>query len=75
MRVKTSITLSEETLRALDRVAGPAARSPLIERAIKEFLERHYRAARDARDRALLDLSADALNDEMADALAVQDEP
>jgi metal-responsive CopG/Arc/MetJ family transcriptional regulator len=75
MRVKTSITLSEDTLRALDRAAGSAARSPLIEVAIKEFLERRYRVARDARDREILDRTAESLNDEITDALAFQEEP
>ncbi len=73
MRVKTSITLSEETLRALDRVAGKGAnRSRIIEQAIAFFLAAGARAARDARDREILDREADALNAEVADALRFQ---
>ena len=73
MRVKTSVTLDEETITALDEEAGDATnRSRLIERAILNFLEHRRRAKRDARDRAILDRDADALNAEMADVLDYQ---
>ena len=73
MRLKTSITLEEETVAALDREAGPTAnRSRLIEQAILEFLDRRRRAARDARDFALINRSARELNEEMADVLDYQ---
>ena len=57
---------------ALDRVAGRSARSRIIEAAVVEYLARRARAARDARDRELLDRQADALNEEAADALVFQ---
>jgi hypothetical protein len=39
MRVKISVTLDAETVRAMDRVGGP--RSRFIEGAVREALERH----------------------------------
>lgn len=73
MRIKTSVTLSKGTLRALDQAAGKGSnRSRLIEEAVVDFLSRRARAERDARDRAILDRVADELNREMLDVLADQ---
>ena len=72
MRTKTSVTLSEETLAALEATRGEASRSQLIETAIAEFLERRARAERDRSERAILDANAEALNAEMADVLQYQ---
>lgn len=76
MKVKTSITLSEETLEAVDELAAKVGgRSQVIETALREFLARRKRAARDARDLAVLNRDADRLNDEMSDILEYQVEP
>jgi metal-responsive CopG/Arc/MetJ family transcriptional regulator len=73
MRLKTSVTLDEETVAELDREAGTTRnRSRLIETAILEFLERRRRATRDARDLELINRSARELNEEMADVLDYQ---
>ena len=72
MRVKTSITLSRETLRALDELAQGRSRSELIEQAVLEHIRRLERDARSERERELLDAHADALNEEMADVLEYQ---
>lgn len=73
MRVKTSVTIDEEVLKALDKAAtGGRSRSRLLEDAAREFLARRSRAAREARDLAILDAQAEALNREMADVLAYQ---
>lgn len=73
MKVKTSVTLSEDLVRALDKAAGKTAnRSRLLEIAAREFLARRARAARDARDLEILNRSADDLNREVADVLAYQ---
>jgi metal-responsive CopG/Arc/MetJ family transcriptional regulator len=73
MRVKTSITLPEELLRALDRSAGGLTnRSRAIEKAVRDMLEAEARAARDARDVELINRHADRLNDEAADVLGYQ---
>lgn len=76
MKVKTSITLSEETLEAVDELAAKGGgRSRVIETALREFLARRRRATRDARDLAVLNRDADRLNEEMADILEYQVEP
>jgi metal-responsive CopG/Arc/MetJ family transcriptional regulator len=76
MKVKTSITLSEEVLEAVDQLAMKAGgRSQVIETALRDYLARRKRATRDARDLALLNRDADELNAEMADILEYQAEP
>ena len=73
MRVKTSVTIDERVLKAIDKVTTKTrSRSRLIEDAAREFLARRARAARESRDLEILDRSAEALNREMADVLAYQ---
>jgi metal-responsive CopG/Arc/MetJ family transcriptional regulator len=73
MRVKTSVTIDERVLKAIDKVTTASrSRSRVIEDAAREYLARHARNARDRRDRAILDAAADALNEEMSDVLAYQ---
>lgn len=75
MRVKTSVTIEEAVLKAIDKTTSPTrSRSRVLEDAAKEFLARRARAARDARDRQILDDNADELNREMEDVLAYQAE-
>jgi metal-responsive CopG/Arc/MetJ family transcriptional regulator len=75
MRVKTSVTIDEAVLKAIDRVTTPTrSRSRVLEDAAREFLARRARAEREARDRAILDEKADELNSEMEDVLAYQAE-
>lgn len=76
MKVKTTITLSGEILEAVDELATKGGgRSQVIELALREFLARRKRQARDTRDLALLNAAADELNGEMADVLEYQVEP
>jgi metal-responsive CopG/Arc/MetJ family transcriptional regulator len=73
MRVKTSITIDEAVLRAIDKASGrERSRSRIIEDAAREFLARRARTAREARDLDILNASADELNREMEDVLAFQ---
>ena len=73
MRVKTSVTIDEKVLRAIDRAATRGrSRSRILEDAARDYLTRQARAARDTRDRELLDQAADALNREMEDVLSYQ---
>ena len=75
MKQKTSITLSPETIRAIDEVAGETSnRSRVIEMAVLEFLERRKRRLREARDLEILDAAADELNREVEDVLDYQAE-
>ena len=71
--MKTSVTIDERVLRAIDRVATPGrSRSRIMEDAAREYLTRQARVARDTRDRELIDQVADALNAEMEDVLSYQ---
>ena len=73
MRVKTSVTIDERVLKAIDKATSRTrSRSRVIEDAAREFLARRARAARESRDLAILNESADALNAEMEDVLAYQ---
>ena len=75
MRVKTSVTIDERVLRAIDKATTRTrSRSRLIEDAACEYLARHHRAARESRDLAILNEVADDLNREMEDVLAYQDD-
>ena len=75
MKIKTSITLDERTLAALDELATePRQRSQLVECAVVEYVARRQRQARDRRDAAILDELADELNEDLAEALADQAE-
>lgn len=63
----------ERLVKAIDRITTSMRnRSKVIEDAVREFLARRERSAREVRDRVILDRSADALNEEMVDLLAYQ---
>ncbi len=73
MKIKTSITLSDDVLAAVDRLAGSAqSRSAVIERAVRAYVRRQARAAERAQELARLNRAAERLNVEAADALAYQ---
>ena len=73
MTVKTSVTLDERVLRAIDKATTRGrSRSRVIEEAAREFLARRARANREARDLAILNETAEELNREMEDVLAYQ---
>jgi metal-responsive CopG/Arc/MetJ family transcriptional regulator len=75
MRVKTSVTIDERVLRAIDKATTRTrSRSRLIEDAAREYLARRSRADREARDLAILNEAADELNREMEDVLAYQED-
>ncbi len=73
MKVKTSITLSEDLLEAIDKRSGPFKnRSDFIEAAIRAYIAQMAREERNAKDLAILNRQADRLNQEAADVLAYQ---
>jgi metal-responsive CopG/Arc/MetJ family transcriptional regulator len=73
MKIKTSVTLSNEVLKAIDRLSKRGeSRSSTIERLLADSLARRERRALDDRDRAILDRHADALNAEMEEVLDYQ---
>ena len=73
MKIKTSITLSEEIIKEMDELSQQyGSRSVLVEKAIREFLAAETRRRRDLQDINILDRNADALNKEAADVLSYQ---
>ena len=74
MKVKTSITLSEELLKVLDRRARQhhKNRSDFIEAAVWAFVSQMARSELNMRDLEILNRRADALNAEAADVLTYQ---
>jgi metal-responsive CopG/Arc/MetJ family transcriptional regulator len=72
MKVKTSVTLSEEVLREMEELISGSSRSAFIEAALRAHLDRLRRRRRDARDAAILERAADRLEREAADVLAYQ---
>jgi len=73
MKVKTSITLSENLVREMDDLSSQYGnRSALVERAIRDFLAAEAKRRRDAQDLEILNQRADALNKEAEDVLSYQ---
>lgn len=72
MKVKTSITLSEDLLDALDHAVGDGSRSALIEKVLRSYLRERALEVEQQRDRALIDASADEMNAEVLAVLEIQ---
>ncbi|MBV8208775.1 MAG: hypothetical protein JO133_01810 [Burkholderiaceae bacterium] len=73
MKAKTSLTLSEDLVASIDKMAGPKlSRSAYIEQILREFVNRRSQAQRDAREVAAINRHAAELNAEMSDALTFQ---
>ena len=73
MKVKTSVTLSEDIARTIDRITPRGQnRSQTIERLLREGLAKRTRHAADQRELAAINEHADELNAEAEDVLAYQ---
>jgi metal-responsive CopG/Arc/MetJ family transcriptional regulator len=73
MKVKTSITLSEDVLKAIDEYMGKNKnRSEFIEDAVRAFIVKLIQKQQDAADLEIINQHADSLNQEAADVLAYQ---
>ena len=73
MKSKTSLTLSEDLLETIDKLAGQKiSRSAYIEQILREFIDRRAQARKDAREIAAINRHAAQLNAEMSDALSFQ---
>ena len=73
MKEKTSITLSKEVLKGIDRLSGSKqSRSAFIEAVLTEYLRRRARAQVEARDLKFLNKAADELTKEVEDLLRYQ---
>ena len=65
MKVKASFTISDKTLKAVDRLVGKRGnRSAFVEQALQAAIKQRDREIRDARDVALYARYADELNRE-----------
>ena len=73
MKVKTSITLSEDLLEAIDQLPDQYhTRSSFLESAAWAFIGRLQRDEQARRDIEIINRRADRLNAEVMDALAYQ---
>jgi metal-responsive CopG/Arc/MetJ family transcriptional regulator len=73
MKEKTSITLSKEVLRAIDRMAGSKqSRSAFIEAVLAQYLRKQARAQIEARDLELINKATDEMSAEVEDVLRYQ---
>ena len=73
MKAKISLTLAEDLVASIDKMAGPkVARSAYIEQILRDFVNRRAQARRDAREVAAINRHAAQLNAEMSDALTFQ---
>ena len=73
MKAKTSLTLSEDLLETLDRLAGPkTSRSAFVEKILREFVERRAQQRREGREVAAINRHAAKLNAEIEDVLSFE---
>jgi len=73
MKIKTSITLSEEVLREIDQISGESRnRSAFIENAIQAYLKKRAKKISDDRDLEILNRNSKRLNREAEDVLSYQ---
>ena len=73
MKIKTSITLSEDLLKAVDEYAREYNnRSEFIEQAVRVFIKQLVRKQQDDRDLEIINNRSDSLNQEAMDVLSYQ---
>lgn len=73
MKAKTSLTLSEDLVASIDKLAGTkVSRSAYIEQILREFVDRRVQARKDARETAAINRHSAQLNAEMTDSLSFQ---
>jgi metal-responsive CopG/Arc/MetJ family transcriptional regulator len=73
MKVKTSITLTDELLKAIDLHIGEyRSRSEFIETATRKFIVQLIRKKAEKRDLELINRHSDSLNAEAEDVLNYQ---
>jgi metal-responsive CopG/Arc/MetJ family transcriptional regulator len=73
MKTKTSITISQDILRAIDaHMGGFRSRSGFIETAARFFIDQLEKKEADLRDLEIINKHADTLNNEAEDVLGYQ---
>lgn len=76
MKLKTSITLSDDVLKAIDEQSGPQGnRSVFIETAVRVYIRQRIRDKQNAKDLEIINRQADRLNKEASDVLTFQAVP
>ncbi len=72
MKIKTSLSLSEDLISRIDELSGRKNRSDYIEKALLEYLERQMQKERDRKDLDIINKKAKKLNQEAEDVLSYQ---
>ena len=73
MKVKTSITISKDIIREIDKLSLEYGnRSALIEKALKDFLSAELKRKMDLQDMKIINKHSDKLNKEAEDVLSYQ---
>jgi metal-responsive CopG/Arc/MetJ family transcriptional regulator len=72
MKIKTSLSLSEDLITRIDELSGRKNRSEFVEKALLDYLERQMQKERDRRDLAIINKKAGKLNQEAEDVLSYQ---
>ena len=73
MQVKTSIILSEDVLKEIERILpDSASRSTFIEKAIRNFLKQKRREQQEKKDMEIINQVANRLNKEASDVVSYQ---
>ena len=73
MKVKTSISISQDVLKTIDSLAGSARhRSDFIEAALRAYIALKIRQRQNEHDLEILNRNADRLNKEAEDILDYQ---
>jgi metal-responsive CopG/Arc/MetJ family transcriptional regulator len=73
MKVKTSITLTDELIQVIDHYGKDYKnRSDFIETAVRVFIEQIVRSQQNARDTGIINRNDERLNAEAADVLEYQ---
>lgn len=75
MKMKTSVTLSEEVIEQIDRLSGKSGnRSEFIEAAVRDFIARRLRDEQNRRDLEIINRRHLRLNREAEDVTTFQGE-
>lgn len=72
MKIKTSITLSEDLIKAIDQRLEHKNRSEFIEKVLWAFIAQSIRNEQDKKDLEIINNQAEQLNEEALDVLDYQ---
>ena len=73
MKIKTSITLSDNILNEIDKILNNSGnRSIFIENAVKYYLQKKKKDKRNKKDLEIINNNSDLLNEEAEDVLSFQ---